>query len=379
VAGQKTPVTGAVVEWAISDAGFSKSQVAAKLGVETGLVDAWIREDQQPNKGQFTKLTKLLARPPSFFFLPEPPAESSRAVAFRTYATTEQQPPSDTLEAIRLAERVQQVAMWIQERADADIVSVPSATPKADPESVAESLRAWLGWSVAEQTGPESTDSKAAKALRNAIQAKGIIALNITLDENVTRGFSLQDELAPLVAVNTREHVRARLFSYAHELAHLSLQQDSVCLDRRNVGVERFCNRVAGALLLPKSAFVQYVSKQLGGRVLTEENAKTVRNHFRVSLAAAAIRAEHLGLAETGFYASIVNGEGKKGGGRPVPGQERTRARIRVDQYGHRFVNSILDAEEAGLLRRPQVLGLLRVSGSELADVREMANVGADG
>ena len=82
-----------------------------------------------------------------------------------------------------------------------------------------------------------------------------------------------------------------------------------------------------------------------------------------MSVQAAAISALTLGLASQYLYDQIIeDSEPKSGGGGYVPGNERTRPRVRVDQYGSGFVNSLLDAENFGYLRRTQVLDLLNLS-----------------
>jgi Zn-dependent peptidase ImmA (M78 family) len=376
------PITGAVLDWALSDAGIPVADAAARLKVDRQVLEQWITEKSQPNAGQFTALTNLLSRPPSFFFLPAPPKERALGVHFRSYADTDRPPGTETLEGIRVAERIQRVMAWILERRPngAEPIDVPGATTDLNVEKLAGGLRSWLGWTVAAQTASGATDSSATKALRAALQDRSILALNLTLDEGVTRGFCIPHLVAPVVAVNTRDHVRARLFSYAHELVHLSLGEDSVCSTTTNRGVERFCNRVAAALLLPREHFVSYVRSRIDGGVLrTIDQVATVRNHFRVSLRAVAIRAEELKMAGPGLYDHVnAVAEPKGTGGRYVPGNERTKPRIRVDQYGHVFINSVVAAEDSGFLRRSQVLDLLRLSDGELATAKGLAAAGAD-
>src|SRR2546421_4428201 len=80
------PVTGAVLDWAIADAGFTPVDLATQLNVPLGTVQGWIKGKAQPNKGQFDKIVALLGRPESFFFLAQPPAPSSSTAKFRSPA-----------------------------------------------------------------------------------------------------------------------------------------------------------------------------------------------------------------------------------------------------------------------------------------------------
>lgn len=375
------PITGDVLRWACDAAGLSPREVAAALDVTPGVVNQWMFEKTEPNLGQVRKIAKLVGRPPSFFFLPKPPKIIEHNVSFRTYAGYEgDRIPPETYDALELAKRIQRTAAWVHERTEDDaVIRVPRAdAQKDDPEKVGAKLRVWLSWPLSAQTAAVSTDASASRQLRTALEAQGLLVLALSLDEDVTRGFSLAHANAPLICVNTRDHHRARLFSYAHELAHLTLDDPAVCLTRSNRGIERFCNRVAAALLMPERQFRDYVKKRIGGQLRTTAHVTTVRNHFRVSLLAAAIRADALGLAGTGLVEAVIRETEQKGrGGSYQPGNERTRPRVRVDQYGQSFVTTILQAEDEGVLRRGQVLELLRISDAELGTVRELARAGA--
>jgi Zn-dependent peptidase ImmA (M78 family) len=378
------PITGTVLQWALRDRGLDEGSAAEALGVSPATVRAWVNEAKAPNKGQFTALVKLLDCKPSFLFLPEPPRRARQhTVEFRKHTGAPSVIPPETSDAMRRASSVLRVSLWLADRRGRPVPGyepVPLARSNENPETVASRLRTWLGWSLDEQTSRDATDTSAAKALRTAIQRRGVLVLHLTMDEGVTRGFSLHENGESLIAVNTRDHVRARLFSYAHELAHLTLRDDSVCLTRSNDGVEGFCNRVAAALLMPQGAFRSAVDSKVGGRVSTVDDAKKIRNHFRVSLQAAAIRAETLGLAPVVLYQQVLSELDKKSrGGQYTPGQERTKPRIRVDQYGWSFVNSVLSAEESGTLKHSQVLDLLKLSDNELDTARGLATAGAVG
>lgn len=374
------PITGSVLSWALTDRDLTTAKVADRLSVEEELVNSWIEEDSQPNKGQFDALVKLLACNESFLFLPEPP-ESSRhhRVEFRRHAGAPEEIPTETTNAMRTAQTVLRITEWLATKATEDGISwpsVPRATRRENPDTVALRLREWLNWSTSKQTAVGATDSSAAKAFRSSLQKNHIVVLHLTMDEGVTRGFSLHEGEASVVAVNTRDHVRARFFSYAHELVHLALRDDSVCLTRNDSSdVERFCNRTAASMLMPETSFREFVDRRFGGHVNTVDNVKSLRNYFKVSIQAAAIRALTLGLTPHYVYDQVLQDvETRGGGGGYVPGNERTRPRVRVDQYGSGFVNTLMSAEDAGHLRRHQILDLLHLSDRELNSARDLAS-----
>lgn len=373
------PLTGSVLDWALHDAGWSTQDAAAALEVQPSTLTAWVKESDKPNRGQFRRLAKLLNRPESFFFLPAPPqSQTFEGVAYRTLGNAEAQPSAETRDGLSQAQRAQALAEWLNDKLKHTPASMPRVSASSDkPAGAARKLAEWLSWDLENQTSASATDTSAAKALREALQLNGLIVMHLTLEKDIVRGFSLSSSSAPLIAVNTRDHTRARLFSYVHELAHLAIHDSSICLTRNDLGVERFCNRVAAAFLMPADAFRDYKARRWGsGYIDTEEQIIGLRNYFKVSLQAAAIRAEHLDLARPGLYEELFpRSDEKSRGGAYQPGNERTRPVIRYDQYGSRLMRDLLAAERSGDLSQGAVQSLLRISDSEFRTLRRLAGV----
>ncbi|WP_182711120.1 ImmA/IrrE family metallo-endopeptidase [Curtobacterium flaccumfaciens] len=377
------PVVGAVLDWAIQDAGQTVASLDLELGFG-GKLRLWIAEDELPNQGQLAKIARRLGRPPSFFFLPEPPSAPAVSARYRKFAGTDRDTEPETIVGLRLARNLQKTAEWVLDRIPSSGLTIPALKMGADVEAAAQSLRQWAGWTVLDQTtSKDYSGSSAAKMLRRRLEERGVLVLHLTLDEDRTRGFSLASERAPLVAVNTRDDYKPRLFSYVHELVHLALGEGAVCdVHEDDEKTERFCNKVAAAFLMPAPDFRTHVKKQLRGRpVATLDDVAAIRGRYRVSLRAAAIRAEHLRLATFGLYDRVnrLAESKRKGGGGNIPGNERTKPRIRVDEYGFEFVRTVESGVESGLLRDAQAADLMRVSTREWDEIRSLAHSGVVG
>jgi Zn-dependent peptidase ImmA (M78 family) len=65
------------------------------------------------------------------------------------------------------------------------------------------------------------------------------------------RGFALADDVAPFVVLNDQDARSAWSFTLVHELAHLWLGTTGVSGVFADAQIEKFCNDVAGNLLLP--------------------------------------------------------------------------------------------------------------------------------
>ena len=93
------------------------------------------------------------------------------------------------------------------------------------------------------------------------LEALGILVFQI-LDVSVQemRGFSIPEIPYPTIALNRSDSPLGRIFTLVHELCHIMLKQGGICTstteDEPHFKIERFCNAVAGALLVPKNELI---------------------------------------------------------------------------------------------------------------------------
>lgn len=208
-------------------------------------------------------------------FLTEPPDERLPVPDFRTVRDVGLQRPSpDLLETIYACELRQN---WYREFAEANGLSsvdiVGSCRLTDDPVEAAARLRDALGFELARRvefrTWTEALSGLIdhAEAVGVLVMVSGVVGNNThrPLNPNEFRGFSLVDELAPVIFINGADTKAAQIFSLAHELAHTALggsavsRPDMARLDEESDRTERWCNLVAAELLVPlESIRLQY-------------------------------------------------------------------------------------------------------------------------
>lgn len=228
----------------------------------------WLSGDAQPTLKQLEDFARLTRTPIGYFFLPEPPVLQLPVPDFRTRRDEAPAEPSTALlDTLYLCQQRQD---WYRDYARvhglARLDFVSSATVEDQPEQVAGEMRQILGVSVAERR-TLSTWTDALRQLVSKAEDAGILVMTSsivgsnsrrTLDAAEFRGFALVDDRAPLIFMNASDSKAARMFTLAHELAHIWLGESGVSDPEAGSvpkqGVERWCNRVAAELLMPLDA-----------------------------------------------------------------------------------------------------------------------------
>ena len=376
------PITGKVLAWAIDESGFSASDLAKRLKVSPDSIEAWTSESVNPTVGELTRLADVLKRPRALFFAPHPPKDRI-APEYRHVTTDEGRRDlgSEELLTIRRAKRVQSIVAEVRADSGVSAEPVPTHTLNEPPEVVGRELRDWILPGQPDRH-LSFTEWRAVFAARQILVLVLPVRFGTSPDVGPTRpsirGFALLDPLAPAIAVISSEIQTARTFTLFHELAHLSLGKVHACgpaaLGAANLNttthlsVETWCDRVAEHALMPTLGLKRVVSARQPDLALVE----TVGRHFKVSHRAAAVALIHRSLAAPALYDEVEARWPLLDGDKPQEwrGKPRSRARIRVDEWGHSAMETILNAFEHRAVSEMKVRRWLKLSGPELDEAR---------
>jgi Zn-dependent peptidase ImmA (M78 family)/transcriptional regulator with XRE-family HTH domain len=374
----EVPVTPSVLRWAIEQSGYSNEDLAHAVGVDVAALEEWKSDDgnSRPTLTYARKLASKLHRPFAALLLPAPPEGRPLSVEFRHPAGDQRQLNPNERRYLRRAARLQEILSWLTGQLEIAQPRTPSASLHDDPASVAEAARDLLGVATADQKG-WPTASAAFDEWRAALERAGHLVFLFSMGKGSIQGFSLWEDVAPLVAINTAWNESSRIFTLLHEMGHLITRTSSACLESvrtssRTDPVERWCERFAASVLMPgkdvESTLRQYGLRS-GGQLTSLTIAKNVANLYKVSVRAAVIRLIELRAATWALYDEIppISDMKPPAGG----GTGRSRAQIREDQFGDRAASLLAAAVERDVLNRSQAVELLDIPDVAFDDLAQ--------
>lgn len=266
-------ITPALLQWARGRYFPTVMSAAEKLHIPAEKLDAWERGDLRPTFRQAQSLASRLHIPFGYLFLTSPPKESLPLPDLRTVAGMPPGLPSpDFLDVLNDAQRKQS---WYREELESENATklefVGRFASGSPAEEIAADLSITLGIDDAMRRSVDSWEAFLTQFIRNA-ESAGVLVLrsgvaegnnNRKLSVEEFRGFVIADDVAPLVFINSQDAKSAQIFTLAHELAHIWINQSGVSnpdfrrsADGQVNDIERLCNRVAAETLLPEREFL---------------------------------------------------------------------------------------------------------------------------
>ncbi len=300
--------------WARESAGLTQEAVAKKVGVKVDRIRAWETGQERPSVAQLRNLAAATRRPLAVFYLAEPPRTFDALHDFRAGTSASVHPeisPELTFEIRRAYDRRE----WALELMG-DLELTPAMFDiklrlDEDAEAAAGKIRGALGVRT-EMQSQWRVDNEAFREWRGLLEQTGVLTFQATgLDLEEARGFSISLKPLPVVVVNIKDAYRGRIFTLLHEVTHLALNDGGICdLDdnqRRNASarIEAYCNRVAGAVLFPRSDLLstsELRSHRSGEMSWTDAEIQSLSRRFGGSREALLVRLLALGRTNEKFY-----------------------------------------------------------------------------
>jgi Zn-dependent peptidase ImmA (M78 family)/transcriptional regulator with XRE-family HTH domain len=329
---------------------------------------------KQPSLSFLREMSQKYRISLNYFLLDEP----VKARPIRHHRTLFGRPSTlsfETISAIRTIEQLQENFTLIvsANQISQSILALPTATTRDSVETLGERERERIGMSVDQQLAWKSP-LDAFRGWRIKIENLGICVYLAKMNSDDCRGVSLLREgEPPAIVVNDNEFCyEARIFTLLHEYGHILFRQPGISDERPQNPVERVCNQLAAAILMPKSLLFRIFSvEKLKPRGWEEQEIAQASRRLKVSRWALAIRLETVGLAPE-HYADAYTYEASEKKGYA---QAKTKARIpiydkRLRELGSQYSGSFLEANTSGRLDRGSTARMLNLRTTYISDMR---------
>jgi Zn-dependent peptidase ImmA (M78 family)/DNA-binding transcriptional regulator YiaG len=374
-------VTPELLRWGRDTAGLDVDAAARKAGVEPDRVERWERGDARPTVAQLRNLARIYKRPLAAFYLPEPPPPLPALREFRRpEAAARPRSPALRLAHRQAAYRRQGALELLEEIGERPPAFRLSADPDGDPEGIAAHLRTELRITCEQQAG-WSDHYDALNAWRSACEDAGTLVCQAAdVEQEEMSGFSIGEFPLPVVVANIKDVPQRRVFTLLHEIVHLAMRHGGLCdLDERPGrtqeahAIEVFCNRVAGAILVPLDDLRgQEVVRGTAGRASwSDEGTRALARRYNVSWEVVLRRLLVAGLIGRDFYTQKRE-EYARGaeGPRSRSGEGgASQAQKALSRTGPSFARIVLDAYRLDHITASDVAGYLAVRVKHLPEI----------
>ena len=262
-------VTQSVLAWALQRADRSYEEAVEKFPK----LGDWLSGEAMPRLRELEKFASFTHVSLGALVMPEPPDEALPIADMRTRESMVIERPSGNL--LDTIDRYQQFQDWYhdyaREQGAQKLPFLGSVSTQDNPHMVAHRVRELLLLDRVNATSPDQWRRDIVKALEDVgvlVMMSGIVGNNThrPLSTDEFRGFSLYDDLAPLIFVNLAgESYGAQNFTLVHEFAHLLAGHSALSGGDHllgGTGEEAWCNRVTALALLPDDALVAFDAAQ---------------------------------------------------------------------------------------------------------------------
>lgn len=307
----KALINPTMLTWAREQAGYSLADAAHKLGIDEARLQALEADQETPTFAKLLDMADLYKRPVSLFYLKKPPKGWQPIQDFRRLPGTEGGFSPQLTYTIRQARERREVALAIKSELNEPVREFTlRATLSTNVETLGAHIREFLEVSEANQ---QRFAKKAFEGWRAAIEAKDILVFVVPrLKIKEMRGTALAETTLPVILVNGKDRGNGRVFTLLHEFCHLALRQSGVSNmggdrnDAPHPDVEKFCNAVAAATLMPRDWLLRetLVTQKGSQKSWRDDELEALALRFGVSQEAVLRRLLTLGRTTQAFYDS---------------------------------------------------------------------------
>ena len=250
----------------------------------TQKIQIWFSKEQKPTLTDIENLSQKTKVPFGYFFLNEPPVEDLPILEYRTIDSMEIANPSrELIDTISYIENVQSYMRDFRKDNGYDKNEVVGVGKNLSTQELTVRVRKILD---IDKEWYKSTKNELFNFLRAKFEENGVIvtkngiagkSTKRALNYKEFRAFTMIDDYAPLIFINSTDTNNGQVFSLLHEFVHILLGESNfhnarvsgTKTDKRN---EIMCNAITGEILVPHDIFITKWEQ--------EQNIGRLASHF---------------------------------------------------------------------------------------------------
>lgn len=266
-------VNNEILIWARNEAKLSEGEAAKKLDIkktkELSSVERLRKyEDgsESPSRSLLIRMSEVYKRSLLAFYLLKKPRKGNRGEDYRT---------SSEIELVKNDSKVDVLVreIWVRQSILKSVMEddeynpldfVKSILLNQDKYKVVSQIFEILKFDL-NKFYKSSKPEKAFSYLRGLCEDVGVFVVlmgnlgshHTKIDSKVFRGFALSDNICPFVVINDNDHKAAYSFTLLHEFVHILLGRTGISGKSVDKDVEKYCNSIAGQVLLPDEVLSQ--------------------------------------------------------------------------------------------------------------------------
>ncbi|MBD3212674.1 MAG: ImmA/IrrE family metallo-endopeptidase [Candidatus Lokiarchaeota archaeon] len=248
---------------------------AAKSYLNPEKLERAERGEEKLTFKQFLTIANRYKRPPAYFYLERPSEKPILKNDFRTIESDKVKFSTKLRDEIQKIKEKRLLAVRFQDYdIEYDYFYISSISLEQNPESVAKKILQFVDLDIADRK-KWNNKYDAFNNWKKSFEDIGVLIFQISdIDTDEMRGFSIPDIPYPSIVLNRRDSVFGRIFILVHEFCHLMLKKEAICTlkseDKNHFEIEKFCNAVTGAVLVPKNAI--YIT--IYNRIIANKNKR---------------------------------------------------------------------------------------------------------
>lgn len=305
----------AMLRWAREQSRIELVDAAKSAGQTPERLNEWETGERTPTLNQLRGLANTYKRSVGIFFLRETPRVPRRPRDYRRLElSTDGTLSPKAVNGIRECEAKRDAALDIHLELETEppqwTLELPAQTP---PDRAAEIITEALGITMQDRRR-WSDMYDALNGWKSAVEALGALVFQISgVPVEEMRGCSISLRPLPIIVLNSADSPLGRIFTLLHELTHIARGESSICdmtdetQTRAVAQVEQYCNRVAGAVLVPSNELLSFedVRQADEGTEWANERLLVLRRHFWASRETVLRRLLITGKTSQTFYRAM--------------------------------------------------------------------------